>query len=353
MYRAVLLLPIILMAPGCVGWGTYDELHAKHDHLLDVKEQWESEQQSLETRVEDTARAYQHVSVEQTTLKHQVDRVIDTMRSAKEDLRVAGVKIDRQDAILRSQQEHMTDLGQKFVSVMSQVATLAETNSALANRMDQILVRLNKVVQAKHAAPAESSKTKHGSAQAKAALDRPDDAVVKEDDKSDKSKVAPADSMQAFVPGVQLPGSAAYSLMNPVVPGVGPSVGSVASTPQDLPQTEARTVPSLEKQNVPEVVSVPVVPAVKPAVLETKKSFIAEWIQKLRPTVVKAPEAPKPSAMTSGGGQKASDVTEKSNGEAFAAPMPSNSLTISTHRGVPATGPMPGAPSSDAPAVKP
>jgi hypothetical protein len=353
MYRAVLLLPIILMAPGCVGWGTYDELHAKHDHLLDVKEQWESEQQSLETRVEDTARAYQHVSVEQTSLKHQVDRVIDTMRSAKEDLRIAGVKIDRQDAILRTQQEQMTDLGKKFVSVMSQVATLAETNSALANRMDQILVRLNKFVQAKHAAPAESSKTKHGSAQAKAALDRPDDAVVKGDDKSDKSKVAPADSMQAFVPGVQLPGSAAYSLMNPVVPGVGPSVGSVASTPQDLPQTEARTVPSLEKQHVPEVASVPVVPAVKLAVIEAKKSFIAEWIQKLRPTVVKAPVAPKPSAMTSGGGQKASDVAEKSNGEAFAAPMPSNSLTISTHRGVPATGPMPGAPSSDAPAVKP
>lgn len=353
MYRAVLLLPIILMAPGCVGWGTYDELHAKHDHLLDVKEQWESEQQSLETRVEDTARAYQHVSVEQTSLKHQVDRVIDTMRSAKEDLRIAGVKIDRQDAILRTQQEQMTDLGQKFLSVMSQVATLAETNSALANRMDQILVRLNKVVQAKHAAPAESSKTKHGSAQAKAALDRPDEAVVKGDDKSDKSKVASADSMQAFVPGVQLPGSAAYSLMNPVVPGVGPSVGSVASTPQDLPQTEARTVPSLEKQHVPEVASVPVVPAVKPAVIEAKKSFIAEWIQKLRPTVVKAPVAPKPSAMTSGGGQKASDVAEKSNGEAFAAPMPSDSLTISTHRGVPATGPMPGAPSSDAPAVKP
>ncbi|MDF0667114.1 MAG: hypothetical protein P0119_13705 [Nitrospira sp.] len=353
MYRAVLLLPIILMAPGCVGWGTYDELHAKHDHLLDVKEQWESEQQSLETRVEDTARAYQHVSVEQTSLKHQVDRVIDTMRSAKEDLRIAGVKIDRQDAILRTQQEQMTDLGKKFVSVMSQVATLAETNSALANRMDQILVRLNKVVQAKHAGPAESAKTKHGSAQAKAALDRPDEAVVKGDDKSDKSKVASADSMQAFVPGVQLPGSAAYSLMNPVVPGVGPSVGSVASTPQDLPQTEARTVPSLEKQHVPEVASVPVVPAVKPAVIEAKKSFIAEWIQKLRPTVVKAPVAPKPSAMTSGGGQKASDVAEKSNGEAFAAPMPSDSLTISTHRGVPATGPMPGAPSSDAPAVKP
>jgi hypothetical protein len=145
--------------------------------------------------------------------------------------------------------------------------------------------------------------------------------VVKGDDKSDKSKVAPADSMQAFVPGVQLPGSAAYSLMNPVVPGVGPSVGSVASTPQDLPQTEARTVPSLEKQHVPEVASVPVVPAVKPAVIEAKKSFIAEWIQKLRPTVVKAPEAPKPSAMTSGGGQKASDVAEKSNGEAFAAPI--------------------------------
>ena len=353
MYRAVLLLPIILMAPGCVGWGTYDELHAKHDHLLEVKEQWESEQQSLETRVEDTARAYQHVSVEQTTLTHQVDRVIETMRSAKEDLRVAGVKIDRQDAILRTQQEHMIDLGQKFVSVMSQVATLAETNSALANRMDQILVRLNKVVQAKHAEPAESSKTKHGSAHAKAALDRPDDAVVKGDDKSDKSKVAPADSMQAFVPGVQLPGSAAYSLMNPVVPGVGTSVGSVASTLQDLPQTEARTVPSLEKQNVPEVASVPVVPAVKPAVLEAKKGFIAEWIQKLRPTVVKAQEAPKPSAMTSGGGQKASDVNEKSNGEVFAAPTPSNSLTISTHPGVPATGPMPGAPSSDAPAVKP
>lgn len=353
MYRAVLLLPIILMAPGCVGWGTYDELHAKHDHLLDVKEQWESEQQSLETRVKDTARAYQHVSVEQTSLKHQVDRVIDTMRSAKEDLRIAGVKIDRQDAILRTQQEQMTDLGQKFLSVMSQVATLAETNSALANRMDQILVRLNKFVQAKHAPPAESSKTKHGSAQAKAALDRPDEAVVKGDDKSDKSKVASADSMQAFVPGVQLPGSAAYSLMNPVVPGVGPSVGSVASTPQDLPQTEARTVPSLEKQHVPEVASVPVVPAVKPAVIEAKKSFIAEWIQKLRPTVVKAPVAPKPSAMTSGGGQKASDVAEKSNGEAFAAPMPSDSLTISTHRGVPATGPMPGAPSSDAPAMKP
>ena len=353
MYRAVLLLPIIFMAPGCVGWGTYDELHAKHDHLLDVKEQWESEQQSLESRVEDTARAYQHVSVEQTTLKHQVDKVIDTMRSAKEDLRIAGVKIDRQDAILRTQQEHMTDLGQKFVSVMSQVATLAETNSALANRMDQILVRLNKVVQAKHAAPADSSKSKQGSAPAKAALDRPDDAVVKEDDKSDTNKVPPTDSKQTFMPGVVLPGSAAYSLMNPVVPGVGPSVDSVASTPQDLPQAEARTVPSQEKQNVPEVASVPVVPAVKPAVREAKKSFIAEWIQKLRPTVVKAPEAPKPSAMTSGSGQKASDVNEKSNGEAFAASMPSNSLTISTHRGVPATGPMPGAPSSDAPAVKP
>lgn len=353
MYRAVLLLPIILMTTGCVGWWTYDELHAKHDHLLDVKEQWESEQQSLETRVEDTARAYQHVSVEQTTLKHQVDRVIDTMRSAKEDLRIASVKIDRQDAVLRTQQEHMTDLGQKFVSVMSQVATLAETNSALANRMDQILVRLNKIVQAKHAAPADSSKTKQGSAHAKAALDRPDDAVVKEDDKSDKNKVPPADSKQAFMPGVVLPGSAAYSLMNPVVTGVGPSVGSVASTPQDLPQAEARTVPSLEKQNVPEVASLPVIPAVKLAVPEAKKSFIAEWVQKLRPTVVKAPEAPKPSAMTSVGGQKASDVNEKSNGEAFASPMPSNSLTISTHPGVPATGPMPGAPPSDAPAVKP
>jgi hypothetical protein len=353
MYRAVLMLPIILMTPGCVGWWTYDELHAKHDHLLDVKEQWESEQQSLEARVEDTARAYQHVSVEQTTLRHQVDKIIDTMRSAKEDLRIASVKIDRQDAVLRTQQVQMTDLGQKFVSVMSQVATLAETNSALANRIDQILVRLNKVVQAKHAAPAESSKTKQGSAHAKAALDRPDDAVVKEDDKSDKSKVAPADSTHAFVPGVELPGSAAYSLKNPVGTGVGPSVGSVAPTPQDLPQAEPRTVPSLEKQNVPDVASLPVVPAVKPALPEAKKSFIAEWIHKLRPTVVEAPEAPKPSAMTAGGGQKASDVNEQSNGEAFAAPMPSNSLTISTHPGVPATGPMPGAPSSDAPAVKP
>ena len=210
------------MAPGCVGWWTYEQLHAKHDHLLDVKEQWESEQQSLEARVEDTARAYRHVSVEQTTLKHQVDKVIDTMRSAKEDIRLASVKIDRQDAILRTQQEHMTDLGQKFLSVMSQVATLAETNSALANRMDQILVRLNKVVQANSAARADSSKLKQGSAHAKAALDRQDDAVVKEDDKSDKNKVAPADSKQVVVPGVERSGSAAYSLMNPVITRSGP-----------------------------------------------------------------------------------------------------------------------------------
>jgi hypothetical protein len=353
MYRALLWVPILLTTPGCVGWWTYDELHAKHDHLLGVKEQWESEQQSLETRVEDTARAYQHVSVEQTTLKHQVDQVIDTMRSAKEDLRITSGKIDRQNAVLRTQQEHMTDLGQKFVSVMSQVATLAETNSALTNRMDQILVRLKKVIQAKPVAPVGSSKAKEGSVHAKAALDRPDDAVVKEDDKSDQNKVAPADSKHALVPGAELPGSAAYSLMTPVVPGIGPSVGSAAATPQDLPHAQAHAVPSLETPNVPEGASLPVVPAVTPAVPEAKKSVVAEWIQKLRPTVVKAPEAPKPRAMTSAGGQKASDVNEKSKGEAGTAPVPSNSLTNSIHLGGPATGPMPGARGSDVPAGKP
>lgn len=294
----------VLVLSGCVSSATYGELKAKHDHLLSVKEHWEGEQQAIEERVENTTRAYHHVSVEQGNLKAQNEQVLTAVRTVKDEVRNTNSKVDRQEGNLRAHEERMVQMEGRFTELMANVATMAETNHALANRVDQLLLKMSKTVQAKAASDAPKLKASLGQLQKPVAA------------KSEHAVSAPVAALEGESIGMaEVRAKSSEKAEKSVAPPVPVGQSAVTSAAVEkalqqrspMEQTATGPAPASEFQ----ANKIVVVPGTGPA--QKERSTWRELLDKLRPSVVKQPESPKPTA-------------------AFAAP-PSSGLTISSTPG--------------------
>lgn len=328
-------LGVVLMAlttQGCVGLGDYKDLEGKHSHLLDVKETWESEQSDLSKRVADIRLAYQRMTVDQGTLKGQLDSILQAVRSTKADIQAMGNKVEGQGNILKEQQHQMGTVTDHFSQVISEVATLSETNHMLANRVEQ-LMRVTKQT-ARNVADANKR-------MASAGMKRPPMSVESPETEAHGSKETPGDRIQTDVQSVSSALPPPGSVMSEV-PTVGSPVTPLA--PQSslvVPITSASG--ELTTATSPAVVGTLVKPlesGVSPTsdgtVSTSRWEQLKELFGKIRPVLKKGPEAPAPTAMS-----VPVPATGSSHaGEAMAAPFPKlqNLSTISSFPGIPAPG---------------
>ena len=317
----------VLVLSGCVSSATYGELKAKHDHLLSVKEHWEGEQQAIEERVENTTRAYHHVSVEQGNLKAQNEQVLTAMRTVKDEVRNTNSKVDRQDSNLRAHEERMVQMEGRFTELMTNVATMAETNHALANRVDQLLIKMSKTVQAK--APADGPKVKMSQAEHKK-------TVRAKSDESVSASVSPAEVQSTGISEAERKSGENIAAEKPgegtavLAPVLSTSAAVEKALQQRSPvvQTATGPVPASELQANKNVVPVGSTP-------QKERSTWRELLDKLRPSVVKQLESPKPTVTGTPSAHKPGTETlgPRTEGQAFAAP-PSSALTISSTPGI-------------------
>ena len=314
----------VLVLSGCVSSATYGELKAKHDHLLSVKEHWEGEQQAIEERVENTTRAYHHVSVEQGNLKAQNDQVLTAMRTVKDEVRNTNSKVDRQEVNLRAHEERMVQMEGRFTELMTNVATMAETNHALANRVDQLLIKMSKTVQAK--APTDVPKVKASQAELKKSVRAKSEEGV-------SAAVSPVEIQSTGMSDAEPTRGEKMAAEKPVdgTAVLSTSAAVEKGLQQRLPMVQTATgpVPASEFQANRNVggagASTP----------QKERSTWRELLDKLRPSVVKQPESPKPTVAGTPSAHKpgAEALAPRTEGQAFAAP-PSSALTISSTPGV-------------------
>lgn len=336
-------LGVVLMAlttQGCVGLGDYKDLEGKHSHLLDVKETWESEQSDLSKRVEDIRLAYQRMTVDQGTLKGQLDSILQAVRSTKADIQAMGNKVEGQGNILKEQQHQMGTVTDHFSQVISEVATLSETNHMLANRVEH-LTRVTKQT-ARNVADANKR-------MASAGTKRPPMSVESPETEAHGSKETPGDRIHTDVQSVSSALPPPGSVMSEV-PAVGSPVTPVAPQPSlVVPITSASGEPTTATS--PAVVGSFVKPlesGVSPTsfdvgaptsdgtVSTSRWEQLKELFGKIRPVQKKGPEAPAPTAMS----VPVPSTGSSHAGEAMASPFPKpQSLsTISSFPGNPAPG---------------
>ena len=324
-----------LILAGCVSSVSYGDLKAKHDHLLSVKEQWESEQQAIEERVENTTRAYHQVSVEQGNLKAQNDQVLTAVRVVKDDVRNTNAKVDRQmdrqEANLRAHEERMAQMEGRFTELMAKVTTMAETNHALTGRVDQLLTKMTKGLQA------NGSSTDAPKMKASVALSKKAVAAKMHDTSTPKSPAPTGATGSSAVSEGSVRGSEKLQGETPAVSSVaaGPSVQASSAVEkamqQGSPLVKASVGPvpaselTAEKKGDASVASTP----------SKDRSSWRELLDKLRPSFAKPPESPKPSTVWNApAGKPAREgLGQKTDGQAFATP-PTGALTISGTPGV-------------------
>lgn len=309
MKRWILVALIAAVAQGCVGLGAYKELEGKHSHLLDVKEQWESEQSELSRRVQDTWLAYQRSMVDQGTFKSQMELALLSLRAVKSDVQILSPKVEGQGTTIKEQLQQYTALRDQFTQVMSQVATLAETNTMLANRVEQ----LTKLTKQTALRVAEAKKRP------------PTVASIKPSTIPDHSggpgSTEPTGTRLNAVPGLDTSSDPPVALV--------PQVVSIPPVPEPVLAGERLdTTVSLPTDNAASVKPAPTAP-------------ISRW-QQFKDLFglggLPLKKSPEPSASTVSSEPPA--VTGSSSpGEALAAVPRSRALsTISSHPGIPAPG---------------
>lgn len=338
----VWIVALAIAMQGCVSAGQYHDLEAKHGHLLDVKETWDSEQAELSRRVEDTRLAYQRMTVDQGTIKTQLDGIQQALRSSKSDLQMLANKVDGQGNLFKEQQHQFLVVTDHFSQVISQVATLAETNHMLANRVEQ-LTKVSKQTATKVADVTKKMASVGGKRPSHSADGiESDEAVVKE-----KPVVLPspvADAMPAsgkvLNPTGELSGSSSVSSL-PVVPD-----------PSFFPSTSSGSLEGLHP--VPSPVSNESSPVVSSSVSSTSGpesgSSAAPVVKSGRWQQLKDMVGLGRSTASKGtsvGSKPVVSSVPSHTGEALAASPKMQSLsTISSTPGVPAPGAVIDAPQS-------
>ena len=318
MQRVVLVALVAAVAQGCVGIGTYKELEGRHSHLLDVKEQWESEQSDLSRRVEDTGLAYQRLIVDQGAFKQQMESVLQNMRAVKSDLQLLSPKVEGQGTTIKEQLQQYTALRDQFSQVISQVATLAETNLMLANRVEQ-LTKLTKLTAMK---VAEANKKSVSVAM------KPPSATL------EPSGARESGLKGAAVSGLNGPSDPGAHHVTPVA--LVPPASSSPRDPETITAPDGVGVKASPVEPIVPVLSSDVVnakdaPTAKPSFWEQFKAYVggSRVPQKQDPVapVSTVPQQPSPTIVFS------------PTAEAMAAPPEGRALsTISSSPGTPAPG---------------
>lgn len=338
MKRAWGVVVIAVAMQGCVSAGQYHDLEAKHGHLLDVKETWESEQADLSRRVEDTRVAYQRMTVDQGTIKAQLEAIQQSLRASKSDLQILGNKVEGQGNLFKEQQHQFTVVTDHFGQVITQVATLAETNHMLANRVEQ----LTKVTKATATKVADVNKKIASGAGKRSTASG---------EGGESEEVAGKDKHPVLSGGVE-PVPTSGKVVNPSgVTAGSPAVSSmpVAPDPSSLSPTSARSLEGMSPVN-PTVASVsasvvppPVSAMLSPDVTEKPVSLakpgrwqqLKELVGMGRPNAAHGSEQSRPSVVS----KPVPSSGPSHGGEALAASPTVHSLsTISATPGVPAPG---------------
>lgn len=356
MKRGLGVVLLVLAVQGCVLAGDYQQLESKHSHLLDVKETWESEQSDLSRRVEDARMAYQRMTVEQGTLKAQLESVLQAVRSAKGDIQTLGNKVEGQANLLKEQQHQFGVVTDHFTQVISQVATLAETNQMLANRVEQ-LTKVTKQTATKVADV--NKKLASGGAKRPVAKAEPVEneahGTTEIHTPSGSGDVVPTGAA-ASGSGGELsdranglaPTSASVSISSAVAPSAMASPAQVG--PPALP---ADVLPSVREAAMPPLVSASssapasaVSPATDGSPTTGRWTQLKELFGMKRPMPKKGPETPASTVSSAPVGPSSSSHA----GEAMAAsPGPHTLSTISVTPGVPAPGGVISSPSAPKP----
>ncbi len=342
MERWVGVVLMALMTQGCVGLGDYQALEDKHSHLLDVKETWESEQSELSRRVEDARLAYQRMTVEQANLKTQIESVVQAVRATKSDMQTLGNTVEGQGNLFKEQQRQFGIVTDHFSQVIAQGATLAETNTMLANRVEG-LTKLTKQTATKVA----DVNKKIARAGAKRTVTAVESSETEESGAKEKPVVLSNKDVLPVSPAPASPGpdaSEASPVAGPGAPltaspnpsAIHPAHGPVAAGGEGHAKPLASVAPS-----TPEAV---LAPKSESSTKSGRWEQVKDLLGKIRPTSKKGPEAPAPTALS-----RPAPATGPSHaGEAMAAaPEPHGLSTISLSPGIPAPGaviPVPPAP---------
>lgn len=332
------IVVMALAVQGCVWAGEYKELEAKHGHLLDVKETWDSEQSELSRRVEDTRLAYQRMTVDQGVLKSQMDSILQALRASKSDLQTISNKVEGQGNLIKEQQHQFGLVTDHFSQVISQVATLAETNHMLANRVEQ-LTKVTKQTATKVADV--NKKISSGGVKRASATS---DGAEPTDDAGPKEKAAVLSGVEKMPATISPPSPVADGYESISSPGVssGPQTSSLSPTSTGTTDLATGGTLSVATGSAPIVQSSVVSTPSSGAGLKPELAMKSGRWQQVKDLLRIGGSTP-----AKGSEMSASPVVSKSPaasgashvGEAMAAsPRPQSLSTISSTPGVPAPG---------------
>jgi len=243
MWKLMAALSIAVLS-GCVSTGEYQNLEAKYEHQLEVKELMETEHDELSHRMDTVDQVYRHVAQEQIGVKAQANKIQGDLRAVQEQVRDTQNLYESQKAQFAQQGQQLSTVDAHLQTIGGKIETLTETTAALANRFERVetlIGKIGKSVQARGSSP-EPTKPRVQSAERKAEPSKKADVVAKADTPTAEPGTSPVSGGSVADPSIpsQLPAERAVGT---------PSLPAKPDVPMIAPPTviEARNEPQQAK----------------------------------------------------------------------------------------------------------